>query len=97
MGRKNQSENSDARETAPVIGPDPQPKVGDTVSYIWPQEKEGPLAGKTLEAKVTVVFEGHDGRLVNLDVTTGVGTVPVTKSPWRDEEDNAGNTWHWPE
>lgn len=79
-----------------VPAPDPLPKVGDDVEYIWPETAAPKLRGKTNGAKVTAVHDGFDGRLVNLDVDSGAGLLPVKSAPWRDEEDQAGNTWHWP-
>ena len=87
-----------ARKTAVEIpGPEPLPKVGDVVEYIWPPDQSRPdIAGKALRSTVTAVYEGFDGRLLDLDVATGKGLLPVKSAPWRDAEDNAGNTWHWP-
>ena len=80
-----------------VPGPDPLPKIDDLVEYIWPNNGSQPaLSDKVLRAKVTAVYEGFDGRLVDLDVDSGKGPLPVKSAPWRDEADGAGNTWHWP-
>lgn len=87
-----------AKKTAVTIpGPEPLPKVGDTVEYIWPPEDGSrDIAGKALPAKVTAVYDGFDGRLVDLDVDSGKGPLAVKSAPWRDADDDAGNTWHWP-
>lgn len=76
-----------------VPGPDPVPKIGEQVDYVWPSGVE-PLAlgDKTLKAKVLSVYDGFDGRLLNLEVDTGKGIVTIKSAPWRD--DGAGNTWH---
>ena len=78
-------------EAEEIIAPDPLPKPGDGVEYIWP------ATGKTNGAKVLAVYEGFDGRLLDLEVDSGAGVVTVKSAPWRDAADNAGNTWHWPE
>ena len=80
-----------AKNTSPN-GPTPPPEIGDEVIYIWPPEGGNKLGGKALAAKVTAIHDGFDGRLVDLDVDTGSGIVPVKSAPWRDDE--AGNTWH---
>ena len=77
-------------------GPDPLPKPGDQVEYIWPETAEAKLRGKCNGAKVIAVYEGFDGRLLDLEVDSGAGLLPVKSAPWRDAQDNAGNTWHWP-
>jgi hypothetical protein len=77
--------------------PDPTPKVGDTVEFNWPSGTErADLTGRSLAANVTAVYDGFDGRLVDLDVDSGKGPIPVKSAPWRDEQDNTGNSWHWP-
>ena len=83
-----------AKKEKEIPGPDPAPKQGDEVRYTWPDNQEPvELKGRVLAAKVTAVYEGFDGRLVDLDVDGGKGPLPVKSAPWR--EDEAGNTWHW--
>jgi len=71
-----------------VLAPDPLPKVGDTVTYVWP------AGGNTNTAVVTAVYATLDSRVVDLNVDTGAGLKAVQSVPWRD--DAAGNTWDWP-
>ena len=73
-----------------ILGPDPLPKVGDTVNYFWPS------GGDPRPGKVTAVYDGLDGRVVDLEVDSGAGLKPVVSAPWRDAEEHAGNTWDWP-
>ena len=80
-----------AKQSAPP-GPFPEPKVGDTVLYTFPAglgQGVDPVKGK-----VTAVYDGFDGRLVDLLADTGTGAVEVKSAPWRP--DGAGNTWDWP-
>ena len=78
-----------------IPGPDPLPKAGDTVNYVWPENKEPiTLANQVLTAKVVAVYDGFDGRLCDLEVDGGKGPIVVKSAPWRD--DAAGNTWHYP-
>jgi hypothetical protein len=86
-----------AKAKSPEIPlPDPLPKIGDTVNYVWPDGTDKPqLAGKVLTAKVTSVYTDLESRVVDLDVESGKGPLAVKGAPWRD--DAAGNTWHWPE
>jgi len=88
-----------AKKTDKIPGPEPLPKVGDAVQYIWPPEEQSrrDLAGKTLSAKVTVVYADLDSRVVDIDVDSGKGVVSVKSVPWQDEEKESGNTWSWPE
>jgi hypothetical protein len=81
-----------------IVGPDPLPKVGDAVHYNWPPENmtRPDLAGKSLPGKVTTVYDGFDGRLLDLDVDSGKGTVTMKSVPWQDADLESGNTWHWP-
>ena len=77
-------------------GPDPLPQVGDQVEYIWPEHAPVKLRGKCNGAKVLSVHDGFDGRLLDLEVDSGEGLVTVKRAPYRDAEDDAGNTWHYP-
>jgi hypothetical protein len=78
--------------------PNPAPKIGDNVNYIWPPGAEPLSFGGTIRAgTVTAAYEGFDGRLVDLSVDTPKGAVAVKSAPWRPVDDNAGNTWHWPQ
>lgn len=85
------------KSAASIPAPDPLPKVGDQVEYFWPETTPAKLRGKNNGAKVLAVHDGFDGRLVDLEVDTGEGLITVKRAPWRDVEDEAGNTWHWPE
>jgi hypothetical protein len=76
-----------------VPGPNPLPKVGDVVAYTWPPNLiEIKKSGQTVQAKVTFVYEGFDGRLVDLEAQDTDKLIAVKSAPWRDDE--AGNTWH---
>ena len=78
--------------------PKPAPKIGDKVNYIWPPGTEPlPLGGTIRAGTVTAAYEGIDGRLVDLLVETPKEPVVVKSAPWRAEDENAGNTWHWPQ
>lgn len=93
MGRKAKKVTTEAgvvNAAEEILAPDPLPKVGDQVNYIWPN------TGTVNPAKVTAVYTALESRVVDLDVDTGAGLKPVKSAPWRDEDDHAGNTWHWP-
>ena len=94
MGRKAKTVKTEAgavNAAEEILAPDPLPKIGDKVNYIWP------LDGAVQPATVTSVYTSLESRVVDLDVDTGAGLKPVKSAPWRDADDNAGNTWHWPE
>ncbi len=74
--------------------PEPLPKAGDQVEYIWPETAAAKLRGKCNGAKILAVHDGFDGRLVDLEVDSGEGLVVVKRAPWRGADDHAGNTWH---
>jgi hypothetical protein len=78
--------------------PNPAPKIGDKVNYIWPPGVEPLALGGTIRpGTVTAVYDGFDGRLVDLSVETLKEPVVAKSAPWRSADDNAGNTWHQPE
>ena len=67
------------------------------MNYIWPPGAEPlPLGGTIRKAVVLAVYEGYDGRLVDLEIATTKEPVVVKSASWRDADDNAGNTWHQP-
>ena len=70
-------------------GPEPLPKLGDIVEYLLPVSR-APLA-----ARVVAIHARLEGRVLDLDVDTGVGVSHAKSIGWR--ADGAGNTWHWPE
>ncbi len=97
MGRKSKAKPEGEGNSLPeVLAPDPLPKAGDQVEYFWPETAEPELRKKNHGAKVLAVHEGYEGRLLDIEVDTGAGLLIVKNAPWRDADDNAGNTWHWP-
>lgn len=77
-----------------TIIPNPVPKMGDQVAYV---SGEGPH--KIHPARVLAVHPNHDGRLLNLEVTTPQGSQVLNKISWDEIGDDIplhGNSWHWP-
>jgi hypothetical protein len=90
---------ADFKPGDPLPGPDPQPIAGDVVNYIFHEHAGARHAGKVYPATVKHVFEGHDGRLLNVEVELESGPERLGPTPYReyDQDAPAGNTWHWPE
>lgn len=80
-------------------GPDRKPKHGDTVNYIFHEHAGTVHQEKIYPALVKVVHEGHEGRLINVEVETPKETLRLGPVSYREHDESApaGNTWHWPE
>ncbi|HEV2329375.1 MAG TPA: hypothetical protein VGY56_11370 [Verrucomicrobiae bacterium] len=69
-------------------GPDPSPKVGDTVAFVQPGDRIVP-------GKVASVDEKSAGRAITVEGVTGPNKKPL-RVVHRPKAALAANTWHWP-
>lgn len=68
-------------------GPDPLPKVGDTVAFVQP-------GNQIVQKKVASVDAKSEGRAITLEGVAGPGKNPL-RVVYRPKAALGGNTWHW--
>lgn len=68
-------------------GPDPLPKVGDTVAFVQ-------VGNRIVQGKVASVDEKSDGRAITIEGVAGPNKKPL-RVVHRPKAALAGNTWHW--
>jgi hypothetical protein len=96
---KKKEEITEAQPGGPLPGPDRAPQPGDVVNYIYHENAGTAHRDKIYPAAVKLVHEGHDGRLLNIEVEQPDGPQRIGPVTYRAHEKDApaGNTWHWPE
>jgi hypothetical protein len=97
QGEKKSKTKRERKPGDPFPGPDPEPKAGDTVGYRFGDTAGAEFRDTVTTAKATFIHEGHEGRLINIEVETKQGPLRIGPVPYRGIDDEpAGNTWHWP-
>lgn len=88
-----QEDQGGSNDPKPVAGPGMELKPGDVVRYRF-SDRDPESPNEVVDATVSFVHPGTDGRLLNLARSTERGSVEILRTPFRPAEDEQGHTWH---